>query len=126
MPKGKEWKTWLQWYGVTGDSQSTTEGFRDYLKRFNRSSILVLGLCIHHHRKIAGRLQTLLNPAHDGDAVRGREIVGQHTDGLAAAAAQGAGKGVGMVPKLLCHSPDLLSRCSCHVLRKRRSEEHTS
>jgi len=35
-----------------------------------------LGLRVHHEGKIAGRLQTRLNPAHDWDAVRVRKIVG--------------------------------------------------
>src|ERR1035437_10126361 len=29
-----------------------------------------------------------------------------------------------MVPKLLCHGPDLLARRGCHILRKRRLAEH--
>jgi hypothetical protein len=42
MPKHQEWKTWLQWYEVTGGSRTTIEEFRDSLKRFDRSSLLVL------------------------------------------------------------------------------------
>ena len=38
----EEWKTWLQWYEVTGGERGTIEEFRELLKKYNRSPLLVV------------------------------------------------------------------------------------
>ena len=38
----EEWKTWVQWYEVTGGERGTIEEFRELLKKYKRSSLLVM------------------------------------------------------------------------------------
>ena len=49
---------------------------------------LALRLRVDQQRQVVGRLKPSLNSAHDGNAKRIGEIVGQHGDCLAAAPAQ--------------------------------------
>jgi hypothetical protein len=42
MPKNPKWKTWLQWYEVNGGPRTTKDQFRELLRKYNRSSLLVL------------------------------------------------------------------------------------
>lgn len=37
-----DWKTWVQWYEVTGGNRGTIEEFRELLKQYNRSSLLIM------------------------------------------------------------------------------------
>ena len=37
-----DWKTWVQWHEVTGGQRGTIEEFRELLKKYNRSSLLIM------------------------------------------------------------------------------------
>ena len=81
---------------------------------------LPLGLRIDHEGKVAGRAQTGLDSAHDGDAEGVGEIESQNPDGLRAASAQRSGIGIGMIAELLGDGPNVFAGCCGHVLRQRR------
>jgi hypothetical protein len=38
----EDWKTWVQWYEVTGGERGTIEEFRELLKKYNRNLLLVM------------------------------------------------------------------------------------
>ena len=37
-----DWKTWVQWHEVTGGQRGTIEEFRELLKKYSRSSLLIM------------------------------------------------------------------------------------
>jgi hypothetical protein len=42
MRKNPKWKNWLQWYEVNGGSRTIKDQYRELLRKYNRSSLLVL------------------------------------------------------------------------------------
>ncbi len=69
-------------------------------------------------------MHAFLDTAHDGDAKRIREIEGEDTDGLRAAATKAARVGVRVIAELLRDGADVGARRDCNALRERGFTEH--